>query len=157
MGASNYEIMKLQPGDNIPFDLLLLADETMEAIEKYVYDSDVYIVSEIGRSKPLAVCVLCRISEEEMEIKNIAVAEIYQGKGIGSFLIDEAKTTAFGGGYKGIIVGTPDCAHGQIKFYERNGFSKYAVKKNFFVNNYPNPIIEDGIMLKDMVMLRSNF
>ncbi len=154
MTSSNYKINKLQSGDSIPFDLLLLADETIEAIEKYVYTSDVYLVSEMTVSEPVAVFVLCRINEEEMEIKNIAVAENYQGKGIGSVLIEKIKEIASETHYKSISVGTPDSAHGQIRFYERNGFSKYVIKKDFFITNYPKPIIENGILLRDMLMLK---
>jgi ribosomal protein S18 acetylase RimI-like enzyme len=154
MKNSNYKITKLEPGDHIPFDLLLLADETTEAIEKYIYRSDVYIMSEIGLSKPIAVFVLCKNSDLEMEIKNIAVAENVQGKGIGSFLIDTIRAIASEADYKCIVVGTPDSAYRQIKFYEKNGFSKYGINKDFFIKNYSKPIIEDGMILRDMVMLR---
>lgn len=154
MKGKNYKITKIRPEDDPPFDLLLLADETIEAIEKYIYNSDVYVASESGLSKPIAVFVLSKISDTEIEIKNIAVAENSQGTGVGSFLIDQIKAIAFRGGYKSIIVGTPDSAHSQIRFYEKNGFVKYGLKKDFFIKNYPKPIIEDGILLKDMLMLR---
>ena len=154
MNDSIYKITKLRPADNLPFDLLLLADETTEAIEKYVYDSDVYLVSEIELLKPIAVFVLYKISNVEIEIKNIAVAENFQGKGIGSFLIDRIRTITSESNYKSISVGTPDSAHKQINFYEKNGFSKYSIKKDFFIKNYSKPIIEDGIVLRDMLMLR---
>lgn len=138
----------------MPFDLLLLADETIEAIEKYIAVSDVYLASKIGLSKPIGVFVLCKINNKEIEIKNIAVAEDYQGNGIGSFLIDQIKAIASECHYKSIIVGTPDLAHEQIRFYEKNGFSKYGVRKNFFIDNYREPIIENGVALRDMLMLR---
>ena len=45
MKKSRYNISKVQSKNNLPFHLLLLADETIEAIGKYIYDSDVYVVN----------------------------------------------------------------------------------------------------------------
>jgi len=41
-----------------------------------------------------------------------------------------------------------------ILFYLKQGFVKYGVKKDFFVQNYPQPIYDHGIQLRDMVMLK---
>jgi ribosomal protein S18 acetylase RimI-like enzyme len=138
----------------MPFNLLLLADETIEAIEKYIYDSDVYIVTNIENTQPIAVFVLYKISNAEIEIKNIAVAEVLQGVGIGSYLISEIKRTAKRKNFNSIIVGTPDGALKQISFYEKNGFIQYDLRKDFFIENYSELIFEDGRILRDMVMLR---
>jgi aminoglycoside 6'-N-acetyltransferase I len=51
-------------------------------------------------------------------------------------------------------VGTADCGLAQIRFYERNGFVKYAIRKDFFIKNYELPIYENGQLLKDMIMLK---
>jgi ribosomal protein S18 acetylase RimI-like enzyme len=156
MKNSDYNISKLQSKNDIPFNLLLLADETIEAIKKYIYDSDVYVVTEHGQSEPIAVFALYKISDTEIEIKNIAVSEVLQGKGIGSYLISEVKRIAKRENFNSIIVGTPDCSFREIKFYEQNGFIKYDIKKDFFVKNYSEPIVENGIMLRDMIILKSN-
>jgi ribosomal protein S18 acetylase RimI-like enzyme len=156
MKNSDYNISKLQSKNDIPFNLLLLADETIEAIKKYIYDSDVYVVTEHGQSEPIAVFALYKISDTEIEIKNIAVSEVLQGKGIGSYLISEVKRIAKRENFNSIIAGTPDCSFREIKFYEQNGFIKYDIKKDFFVKNYSEPIVENGIMLRDMIILKSN-
>jgi ribosomal protein S18 acetylase RimI-like enzyme len=147
-------ISKVYSKFDLPFDLLLLADETPEAIEKYIYDSEVYVAKESEDSQAVAVFALYKINNHEIEIKNIAVAETLQNKGIGSFLISEIKRIARIAKYENIIVGTPDRSASQISFYEKNGFSRYDLKKDFFLNNYPTPIIEDGAVLRDMVMLK---
>jgi ribosomal protein S18 acetylase RimI-like enzyme len=139
--------------DKIHFDLLLLADETKVAIEKYIYTSDVYVVTKTTQLHPIAIFALATVNENQMEIKNIAVFQELQGKGIGSFLISEIKRIAREKNYKSIVVGTPDCSYRQISFYQRNGFFKYDIKKDFFIDNYSEPIIENGILLRDMVML----
>ena len=154
MSNVHYQIRKFSQKEDLPFELLLLADETIGAIEKYIHDSDVYIAVESEHSQPIAVFVLYKSSDKEIEIKNIAVAECRQNAGIGSFLISEIKRMAIAAKYENIIVGTPDGAARQINFYEKNGFKKYDVRKDFFIQNYVAPIIENGVMLKDMVMLK---
>jgi len=149
-----YQVKKLKTGEEPPFHLLLLADETREAIDKYIDRSDVYVVS-IGASKnPIGVFVLHLPDPEVMEIKNIAVSPALQGQGVGSFMMGQIEGKANNLGCQEIIVGTPDTARAEIRFYEKNGFVKYDIRKNFFVENYPDPIIENGVVLKDMQMLR---
>ncbi|MEK6451358.1 MULTISPECIES: GNAT family N-acetyltransferase [unclassified Myroides] len=148
---SDYRLRLIEEGEAYPFNLLLLADETMDAINQYVDDSDVFILEE-GEAQ-LAVFCLYPIDASTLELKNIAVAESFQGKGLGGLLIQEIVAISKKRGYSRLIVGTADCGIDQIRFYERNGFKKYGVKENFFLDNYAAPIIENGIQLKDMVML----
>lgn len=155
MSNMHYKIRKLSQTQDLPFDLLLLADETMKAIEKYIYDSDVYVAVENENSQPIAVFALYKRSDKDIEIKNISVSEQRQNTGIGSFLIREIRRIAIAAKYENILVGTPDSSARQINFYEKNGFRKYDLRKDFFVQNYPAPIIENGVMLKDMVMLKT--
>jgi ribosomal protein S18 acetylase RimI-like enzyme len=139
---------------DIPFDLLLLADETLEAIGKYIDDSEIYVARLTEVDFPVAVFVLQALNAVEVEIKNIAVVAPFQGKGIGSRLIGLIRQLARSQGRSMIWVGTPDCAIRQIHFYERNGFRKAGIKGNYFIDNYPDPIFENGMLLKDMVMLK---
>ncbi|MGS4344427.1 GNAT family N-acetyltransferase [Myroides odoratus] len=145
------EIRKIE-NKQYPMDLLLLADETVEAIEKYLYDSRVYSVWE--GTEEIAVFCLYEHSKKTLEIKNIAVSTAYQNKKIGSFLIQEIKTLAKELKFDTLIVGTADTGEAQIRFYERNGFVLYDTRKNFFIDNYPAPIFENGKQLVDMVLLK---
>ena len=151
---TEYEITKLQSKRSLPVELLLLADETWDAIKKYIYDSEVYLLKLKEWPQPIAVTALYKMSDDQIEIKNIAVLESLQGKGIGSYLMNEIKRIAMNNRYKSIIVGTPDTSSTLIRFYEKNGFIKYAVRKNFFIKNYSNPIKENGVILRNMVMLK---
>lgn len=135
-----------------PYNLLLLADETVEAVDKYLYDSDVYIVK--NAMETIGVFCLFTIDEQTVEIKNIAVTERWQGKGIGCLMMINIEEIAKQNSYKTIIVGTADCGTKQIHFYKKNGYTAYAVKENFFLENYADPIYENGVMLKDMIMLK---
>ena len=154
MEKTNWKIAKLQSKKNLPLELLLLADETLEAIEKYIYNSEVYVVKRKDLPEPIAVCALYKLSDTQVEIKNIAVSESLQGRGIGSLLLNDIKRIAAANKYQSIIVGTPEYSSKQVHFYEKNGFRKYDIRKDFFIKNYSAPIVENGIMLRDMVMLK---
>jgi ribosomal protein S18 acetylase RimI-like enzyme len=149
------QVLKLTANEPMPFDLLLLADETVEAIVKYLYSSEVYVVTTLNK-EILAVLVLYPLSDIEIEIKNIAVRDNLQRKGIGSYLLNYAVNTAQRSGYRQLWVGTPSIAAKEIVFFEKNGFKIAGLKKRFFIENYPEPIMEDGLLLEDMVMLKIN-
>lgn len=141
----------LKKDDELPYDLLLLADETKDAINKYIFESDVYLAKI--ENKNIGVFCLCRIDDKTVELKNIAVDENYQSKGFGSVFIDYIKET-LKNQFEILIVGTASIGVRQINFYEKNGFVKFDVRKNFFIENYKKPIFENGIQLKDMILLK---
>lgn len=145
-------IRRLLTGEKIPYHLLLLADETTEGIDRYIRESDIYIVENKGRF--IAVYVLQPVDSSVIEIKNIAVDREYQGRGIGLSMLSDAIRRAGEEGYSEIIIGTATQAARQISLYEKAGFKKYAIKKDFYLRLYPDPIIENGVQLRDMVMLK---
>lgn len=145
-------IRRLLSDEHIPYDLLLLADETTEGIDRYIHQSDVYVIENEERF--IAVCVLQPVDSSIIEIKNIAVDRDYQGKGIGHSLLSYAIRRAREMGYSEIIIGTGDIAARQISLYESVGFVQYGIKKDFFLGCYPFPIFENGKQLRDMVMLK---
>lgn len=141
----------MDQGSDIPYQLLLLADETIEAINQYIFDSDIYLLND--DIQDIAVMALYHNSSTELEIKNMAVIESYRSQGIGSVLIDKAKEIARENGYTILTVGTSDTGFQQIKFYEKNGFIKKGVRKDFFIENYAVPMYENGLLMCDMVIL----
>lgn len=142
----------LELHERIPYELLLLADETIEAINRYVMNGDIYILEHRGR--PIAVYVLYAVNENDVEIKNIAVDRAYQGQGIGSFLLQDATMRAKELGYNSLLIGTAETATRQIALYRKAGFEFHSVRKNFFITHYPDPILEEGVPLQHMVILR---
>lgn len=148
----NIEIRKVT--EDYPYHLLLLADETVEGINKYLFDSEVFVAELCETKQAIGVFCLYRIDADTVEIKNMAIAEACQGNGAGSSLIGKAAAIAKEKGYREIIVGTADCGIRQIHFYEKNGFVKYDTRKNYFTDIYDTPIYENGIQLKDMIMLK---
>jgi ribosomal protein S18 acetylase RimI-like enzyme len=142
----------LKKDEPIPYKLLLLADEEIQAINRYIYQSEIYVVE--SENEIVGVCVLYLENKKTVEIKAIAVAEFYQNRGIGKYMLGEAATIAKDKGFQEMIIGTPNTAQKQIAIYEKAGFEKYGIRKDFFLNNYEEPIFEDGEQLIDMVMLR---
>jgi len=141
----------LHSDSEIPYHLLLLADETKEAINQYIFNSDIYLLQ--NGTENIAVMALYKKSNSELEIKNVAVIESYRSKGIGGILMDKAKEIAKENHYKTLTVGTSDTGFQQIRFYEKNGFIKNGILKDFFIENYPVPIYENGLQMRDMIVL----
>jgi ribosomal protein S18 acetylase RimI-like enzyme len=145
-------IRQLCKDEKIPYDLLLLADETIEAINKYVFDSEIYVLEQ--DNKVIAEYAFLQLNDSEVEIKNIAVISEFQGQGIGKSLLKDAAARAKARGFKIIIVGTGDASTKLLCFYQKNGFVVFNIRKGFFVNNYPEPIYDHGKQLKDMILLK---
>lgn len=133
------------------FDLLLLADPSRKQVESYLGESNVY--GAYIDNNLLGVYVLYPVNDGTAEIKNIAVNEDYHNKGIGTQMLYHAMNQAKELGYKEIIIGTGDVGDLQLYLYQKVGFKKYDVKKNFFIDNYDELMFENGKQLKDMVML----
>lgn len=128
-------------------ELLLIGDEQEDMIMKYLGRGRLFVMEKGGE-----VCAVCAVTDEgngSLEIKNIAVAPHHQRKGIGSEMI-RAIEEKFAGTYDRLILGTGDSPL-TVPFYEKCGFKKYSVIKNFFIDNYDHPIIEAGVQLCDMI------
>ncbi len=78
-------IRKTSKGEKIPYDLLLLSDDTKEAIDKNLNNGELFL-AEIN-DNIIAAFILKIIEKETIEIKNIAVLEDYQGSGVGTILL----------------------------------------------------------------------
>jgi len=71
----NFNFSLFNSGSEIPYHLLLLADETKEAIDRYIFNSDIYLLHD--GTEDIAVMALYKNNDTELEIKNIAVIESY--------------------------------------------------------------------------------
>jgi hypothetical protein len=131
-------------------DLLLLADEQFEMVEKYLDRGRMFVLEDVGEIR--AECLVTDEGSGVLEIKNIAVKPQYQGKGYGKALIDFI-VSSYCKEYDFIQVGTGDSPL-TVPFYEKCGFERHHVIKDFFTENYDHPIIEAGVQLRDMVVLR---
>jgi ribosomal protein S18 acetylase RimI-like enzyme len=145
-------IRLLSQEEKKPYDLLLLADPSVLMLEKYFHQSSVYVAELAGQI--VGVYVLYPLDKTLIEIKNIAVAETHQGIGIGKQLLEHAITQAQEKGFQEIQIGTANSSIGQLALYQKNGFEMESIRKNFFTDNYPEPMFENGILVRDMVVLK---
>ena len=104
----------------------------------------------------VGVYVLLQTRPETVELVNIAVTETRHGRGIGKQLIEHAIQTATLSGYKTIEVGTGNSSIGQLALYQKCGFRIIGIDQDFFTRHYPEKIIENGILCRDMVRLSQN-
>lgn len=131
--------------------LLFQADESERMIDLYLDRGTLFALQSEG-GETVGVCVVTVENEETIEIKNLAIAPNFQKQGWARFLIDHVKNT-FKGRYKVLLVGTGD-SPATLPFYEKCGFKVSHRIRNFFTDNYEDPIIEDGVQLIDMVVLK---
>lgn len=126
-------------------DLLLEADPEKEIVEKYLTYSDVYGLFE--DSKIISIIVITKVNENICELKNIATVKQARSKGYGKQLIQYV-TTIYKEQYEKMIVGTTE---NNIPFYVKCGFDKYyKTVKNFFLDNYKEPIWDGNLQCIDM-------
>lgn len=133
-------------------DLLLLADESEDMIDRYLDIGKMYVLDDDGVKSE---CVITDEGNGLLEIKNIATIPEYQGKGYARALIDFI-LQQFQDQYTVLQVGTGDSPL-TIPFYEKCGFVRSHIIPQFFTDHYDHPIFEDGIQLVDMVYLRRPF
>jgi aminoglycoside 6'-N-acetyltransferase I len=142
---------KLGTNHPVPYYLLLLADPSKELIDSYLKDSEVYIASL--KQQVVGIIVLCKLTNDSIEIKNIGVEPAYQGQGIGTFLIENVIEVCKNNKLKTISIGTANSSIGQLYLYQKLGFEITDIKWNFFIDNYKDPIFENLIQAKHMLLL----
>lgn len=143
------DIFEVKTNKKKYIDLLFLADEQEDMIDRYLEKGTMYVLDDNGVK---AECVVTDEANGILEIKNIATDPNHQGKGYGKMLIDFI-VGKYSGQYSVLQVGTGDSPL-TVPFYEKCGFSRSHILKNFFIDNYDHPIYECGIQLKDMVYLQ---
>lgn len=130
---------------NLP--LLLLADPEETAIDKYL--SQCEVLEFYWDDILIGQGAVMEISPKSCELKNMAIFEEYHRQGYGKkflkLLCDYYKEK-----YSCIIVGTSDQG---IPFYEKCGFKISHIIKNFFIDNYSEPIFENDRQCIDMTYL----
>jgi len=147
----NLTFTKLPKADPPPYDLLLLADPSKDLVDDYLKQSDVFVARQNGET--VGVVVLCPLTAESAEIKNIAVKPELQVQGIGSFLIENVLKVAASSKLRSILIGTANSSIGQLYLYQKLGFEITGIRKDFFTVAYPEPIYENGLQAKHMIML----
>lgn len=127
--------------------LLLVGDECSEMIGRYI-DSGTLYVGFVGDTA-VAVCMTVELDEDTVEVKNLAVREDFRRMGIGGRMLGYIEKVNAG---STIMLGTGE-SPSNLRFYAACGYRYSHRVTDFFTDNYPEPIVEEGIVLKDMIYL----
>ncbi len=154
MTDSRLHIEKLEENSDIPYDLLELADPSRIQINEYLKTGTCYLAKV--DSRVVGVLVLNQIDSTSIEVKNIAVDAREQGKGFGKALLRYSELVSRELGFDKLIIGTGNSSLDQLALYQKVGFEMLEIQKDYFIKNYTEPIFENGIQCKHMVILEKN-
>ena len=143
------KIRKIEADKKEYLSLLLLADEQEDMIDRYLERGYMYVLDDDGVK---AESVVTDEGDGILELKNLAVRPDSQGKGYGRQMIRFVADT-YRKRFRILQVGTGD-SPATIPFYEKCGFRRSHVVRNFFTEHYDHPIYEGGKRLVDIVYLK---
>ena len=145
-------IRKILEGKKDYLPLLLLADEQENMIDRYLNRSEMFVLEEEGEA--LAVIAVTDEGNGVLEIKNLSVSPESQKRGYGRMMISSIEE-CYRDSFHTLLVGTGDSPM-TVPFYERCGFVRSHVVRDFFADHYDHPIFECGVLLRDMVYLKKD-
>lgn len=138
-------------GDRKQFlPLLLIGDESETMINRYIGQGNLYAGFLDG--VPIAVVMTVCIDSTTVEVKNLAVADGFRRQGYGRRMLRHIENRHPG---KTIVLGTGETPS-TLRFYKSCGFTYSHRIPDFFTDNYPDPIIEEGVRLRDMIYLKKS-
>ena len=142
-------MIRVAAGSREPWmPLLLLGDEQEEMVRRYLDRGVLYVMEEAGEST--AVCLVTEEGPGVYEIKNLAVAPGFRRQGRGRAMVEHACAACPG---DVMLVGTGETPS-TLRFYRSCGFVPSHRVENFFTDHYDHPIVEEGVVLRDMVYLK---
>lgn len=142
-------IFEVEKNKSAYTDILLIGDEDINMIDKYLYNSHLYVLCDADLK---SVCAVLEVDHNTIEIKNIATYPHYQNKGYATKLL-EFVCDKYKNYYEYLILGTGE-NDVTLNFYKKRGFVEYKRIKDFFTLNYSHPIYENGQLLTDMIYLK---
>lgn len=141
-------IQKITKNKKDYLDLLLLADEQENMIDKYLERGDLYVLLDGGVK---AVCVVTDEGGGVCELQNLAVAPDAQRRGLGTRMVRHV-FDIYKQSHDKMLVGTGDSPI-TLNFYKSCGFAESHRVKNYILDHYDKPIFEAGKQLIDKVYL----
>lgn len=129
------------------------AEDSTAELDAYIDAGEVLVA--IATDGVVAHLQLIDTGEDTSEIKNMAVAAAYRGRGIGRRLIDAAIDLALANEHSTLAVATAAADVGNLRFYQLAGFRIRTVERDAFTpaTGYAAGTIIDGIRLRDRVWL----
>lgn len=145
------KIKKWTECDIIPYEVLLLADPDQEEVNRYFFQSDVFLLIE---NECICGVVCIQNKEDCSEIINIAVLPAYQNRNYGKKLLQHAIIYAGELNQSTLLVKTANSSIQALAFYQKAGFRMVEIIPNYFTQHYSEPIFENGILTQDQIVLK---
>jgi len=133
-------------------DLILLADEQEDMIDRYLDRGDLFVMNADGTT--VSVCVVTDEGGGICEVQNLAVHPNWQRHGFGRAMLDHV-AAYYQGRATTLLVGTGDSPL-TLPFYESCGFTFDHLVPRGIADAYDHPVIEAGVQLIDKVYLRKD-
>lgn len=134
--------------------LFELAEDSAAELDSYLYRGRVWVArygdTIVGHLQAVGADIV-----GTAEIKNMAVRETMQHKGIGARLIRSVSAALAAESVGTVVVATATADIGNLRFYQRQGFRFRAIERDAFTSayGYPPGLLVDGIPLRDRVWL----
>ena len=119
--------------------LLLVGDEQEEMVMRYLPHGSLFVCFD---PDPCAVAVVTDEGDGCCELKNLAVEPSPQPHANGRRILANLLRRYTARGYRT-----------QPSFYAQCGFRPAGRIPDFFTRNYDHPIVEEGVLLRDMILL----
>lgn len=152
--ASHFEVRTWPEGLQLPLDLLWEADPSQKALESYLSQSQLFGL--FAGEKTIGICAFLPLDNTLAEVKNISIRKGYQGQGLGKRLLSHVIKEAQSQGFEKLRICTATSGLVQQHLYQKSGFRPVAINLNYFVEHYPEPMFEDGLQVRDQVVMEKN-
>lgn len=144
-------------GDRVALRALFeLAEDSANELDSYLHRGWILVARSCHGTEIAGHLQLVDIGRPgEAELKNMAVREDRQGRGVGARLVQSARTRLAADGVRTLHVATAAADVGNLRFYQRQGFRMRSVEPDVFTPaaGYAAGTRIDGIPLRDRVWL----
>ena len=148
-------IKEIRDKTTLPWDLLLNADPDRARVASYITDARIFVYQS-DQTDIIGILVLTALPEAgEFEIMIVSVSPKHFRQGIGKSLLNHVianlrvtdKTA-------NIWIKTGDLTEDAIALYRSIGFEIVETVKDYFIDNYAEPIYEHGERLRHQVVMK---
>lgn len=131
--------------------LLTESDPNINLVRDYLENGALY--GFYLKDEPVSF-IAVEIIDGEVEIKNLLTLSEHRGHGYAKALIKFIEVTY--NSYDTFLVGTANSSLENITFYTRLGYVYSHRIENFFIDYYPNKIIENGMQATDLMYFKKS-
>ncbi len=130
--------------------MLMKANPSRDLVEKDLARGDLYVLEDGGTA--VSCAIVGPLNLLSCELLNLSTRDGYERQGYAKVLLHYL-FAIYRDLYKSMVVGTADFSNIALSLYESQGFRRIRTIENYFTENYPQAIYDEGRLCKDMVVL----